>query len=78
MGLLKITLGFSPPNLILRLMDLSYICRTLLIIRTPIYSEPDKKGIDKKLGVLATEFKDLVFPVGYDPAAQGNGKRKVN
>lgn len=39
-------------------------------------SEPDKKGIDKKLGVLATEFKDLVFPVGYDPAAQGNGKRK--
>lgn len=41
-------------------------------------SEPNKVEIDARLGKLATEFQDLVFPVGYDPEAQGSGgKRKA-
>ncbi|XP_046862083.1 X-ray repair cross-complementing protein 6-like [Xenia sp. Carnegie-2017] len=30
-------------------------------------SEPDKTQMDARLGNLATEFKDLVFPDGYNP-----------
>ena len=39
-------------------------------------SEPNNAQIDDRLGKVATEFKDLVFPEGYDPEAKG-GKRKA-
>ena len=39
-------------------------------------SEPNNAQLDARLGNLATEFKDLVFPEGYDPEAKG-GKRKA-
>ena len=43
---------------------------------TYLFAEPNNAQIDSRLGNLATEFKDLVFPEGYDPDAKG-GKRKV-
>ncbi|CAB4011678.1 X-ray repair cross-complementing 6-like, partial [Paramuricea clavata] len=39
-------------------------------------SEPNKAQLDARLGNLATDFKDLVFPEGYDSEAKG-GKRKA-
>ena len=40
-----------------------------------LHKEPNKAKIDERLGNLATEFNDLVFPVGYD--AGSGSKRKV-
>ena len=38
---------------------------------------PDEDMISKRAGNLLDQFRDVVFPAGYDPEKKGGAKRKV-
>ena len=40
-------------------------------------TEPDMGRISRRAGSLLEEFKDLVYPDGYDPECKPGAKRKV-
>jgi len=40
-------------------------------------TEPDMERIKRRAGNLLDEFKELVFPVDYDPEKKPGNKRKV-
>ena len=44
------------------------------------FTVPDVERIDRRAGAVIDEFKQMVFPPGYDPEGKGGGgsKRKVN
>ena len=41
-------------------------------LRLKLISVPDDQGMTKRAGKIIEEFKDLVFPAGYEP-----GKKRV-
>ena len=38
---------------------------------------PDEDMISKRAGTLLDQFRDLVFPAGYNPKKKSGAKRKV-
>lgn len=41
-------------------------------------TEPDLERISRRAGGLLQEFKEMVYPPGYDPEGKGGAKRKVH
>lgn len=59
------------------LHSLTFLLHVLFFLFFSHTSVPKVDQIDQRLGPLADEFKDLVYPAGYNPESKPAPKRKT-